>query len=112
MSTITTHVIDVTQGRPIEGLSVRIDVLTDDGSFRTLAEQATNPDGRASLMPRGAVEARIYRLTFDTGAYFTSLDRNALYPWVEVVIRVAYPEQGHHVPLFVSPFGYSTFRSG
>lgn len=111
MSLITTHVLDVTVGRPVEGLSVRLDVLTDDGSFLTLVEQATNAEGRVpSMLPRGAVEARIYRLTFDTGAYFASVDRHAFYPWVEIVFRVLNPGQPHHVPLFLGPFGYSTFR--
>ena len=113
MSLITTHVLDVTVGRPAEGLTVRLDVLTDDGSFLTLSEHTTNADGRVpSLLPRGAVEARTYRLTFETGAYFASVDRHAFYPWVEIVFRVVYPEQTHHVPLFLGPFGYSTYRDG
>jgi 5-hydroxyisourate hydrolase len=113
MSFITTHVIDVTVGRAVEGLSVRLDVLTDDGSFLTLAEHATNADGKVpSMLPRGAVEARIYRLTFDTGSYFASVDRHAFFPWVEIVFRVANPEQVHQVPLFLGPFGYSTYRDG
>lgn len=110
MSVITTHVLDTALGRPAEGVSVRLDVLTDDGSFLTLAEHATNADGRiGSLLPRGAVEARTYRLTFDTGAYFATLDRPSFYPWVEVVFRISYPQQHHHVPLLLNPFGYSTY---
>lgn len=110
MSVISTHVLDTALGRPAEGVSVRLDVLTDDGSFLTLAEHNTNADGRiASLLPRGAVEARTYRLTFDTGAYFAALDRPSFYPWVEVVFRISYPQQHHHVPLLLNPFGYSTY---
>jgi 5-hydroxyisourate hydrolase len=110
MSVITTHVLDTAIGRPAEGVSVRLDVLTDDGSFLTLAEHSTNADGRiTSLLPRGALEARTYRLTFDTGSYFAAHDRPAFYPWVEVVFRVAYPQQHHHVPLLLNPFGYSTY---
>jgi 5-hydroxyisourate hydrolase len=110
MSVITTHVLDTAIGRPAEGVSVRLDVLTDDGSFLTLAEHSTNADGRITgLLPRGALEARTYRLTFDTGSYFAALDRAAFYPWVEVVFRVAYPQQHHHVPLLLNPFGYSTY---
>jgi 5-hydroxyisourate hydrolase len=110
MSAITTHVLDTARGRPAEGVSVRLDVLTDDGSFLTLAEHSTNADGRiGSFLPRGALEARTYRLTFDTGAYFAAHDRQAFYPWVEVVFRVAYTQQHHHVPLLLSPFGYSTY---
>jgi 5-hydroxyisourate hydrolase len=110
MSAITTHVLDTTLGRPAEGVSVRLDVLTDDGSFLTLVEQNTNADGRiASMLPRGAVEARTYRLTFDTGSYFAAHDRQTFYPWVEVVFRISYPQQPHHVPLLLNPFGYSTY---
>lgn len=108
---ISTHVLDTSNGRPVEGISVRLDVLTDDGSFLTLTEQATNSDGRIpDFLPRGALEARIYRLTFDTGTYFTANDRNTFFPWVELVFRVVSAEQHHHVPLLLSPFGYSTYR--
>lgn len=108
---ISTHVLDTSTGRPVEGISVRLDVLTDDGSFRTLAEHVTNVDGRiGEFLPRGALEARIYRLTFDTGAYYTANDRNTFFPWVELVFRVAFADQPHHVPLLLSPFGYSTYR--
>ena len=73
MSRISTHILDTASGRPADGVSVRLDVLTDDGSFLTLAEHSTDRDGRiADFLPRGAVEARTYRLTFDTGGYFSS----------------------------------------
>lgn len=111
MSTITTHVLDTSIGRPVAGLGVRLDVLTDDGSFLTLAERSTNADGRVpDLLPRGALESRIYRLTFETAAYYASTALGTFYPWVEVVFRVASADQHHHVPLLLSPFGYSTYR--
>lgn len=111
MSRISTHILDTASGRPADGVSVRLDVLTDDGSFLTLAEHSTDRDGRiADFLPRGAVEARTYRLTFDTGGYFSSGDRHAFYPWVEVVFQINDTEQHHHVPLLLSPYGYSTYR--
>lgn len=111
MSRISTHILDTASGRPADGVSVRLDVLTDDGSFLTLAEHSTDRDGRiADFLPRGAVEARTYRLTFDTGGYFASGDRHAFYPWVEVVFQINDAEQHHHVPLLLSPYGYSTYR--
>jgi len=110
MSVITTHVLDTSIGRPAEGLTVRLDVLTDDGSFLVLAEQATNADGRiTNLLPRGALEARTYRLNFDTGSYFAAHDRPSFYPWVDLIFRISYPQQHHHVPLLLNPFGYSTY---
>lgn len=111
MSAITTHVLDTSLGRPAEGLAVRLDVLTDDGSFLTVAERSTNADGRVlDFMRRGALEARTYRLTFEAGAYYAGSGQPTFYPWVEVVFRVASAEQHHHVPLLLSPFGYSTYR--
>lgn len=111
MSRISTHVLDTSLGRPADGLSVRLDVLTDDGSFLTLAEHTTDRDGRIpDFLPRGAVEARTYRLTFDTGGYFAAADRHHFYPWVELVFRIVEAEQHHHVPLLLSPFGFSTYR--
>lgn len=111
MSSITTHVLDTSLGRPAEGLSVRLDVLTDDGSFLTLSERTTNGDGRIlDFIRRGALEARTYRLTFETGLYFGGSGQPTFYPWVEIVFRVASADQHHHVPLLLSPFGYSTYR--
>ena len=109
MSSITTHVLDTSVGRPAEGLSVRLDVLTDDGSFLTLAERNTNAEGRVlDLLPRGRLEARTYRLTFETASYYAP--GTTFFPWVEIVIHVSAPDQHHHVPLLLSPFGYSTYR--
>jgi 5-hydroxyisourate hydrolase len=111
MSSITTHVLDATLGRPAEGVGVRLDVFTDDGSFQTLAERNTNADGRVlDFLRRGALEVRTYRLTFETGAYYAATGQTTFYPWVEIVFRVAAADQHHHVPLLLSPFGYSTYR--
>jgi 5-hydroxyisourate hydrolase len=111
MSSISTHVLDTMLGRPADGLNVRLDVLTDDGSFLTLAERTTDAQGRVlDFLPRGALEARTYRLTFETAAYYAATTRTAFYPWIEVVFWVSSAEQHHHVPLLLSPFGYSTYR--
>jgi 5-hydroxyisourate hydrolase len=96
---ITTHVLDTARGRPASGVPVR---LERDGGV--LADTATDADGRARLAER-AVAGR-YRLTFDTGAY---LGESGFFPEVIVVFEVS--EGGHyHVPLLLSPFGYSTYR--
>jgi 5-hydroxyisourate hydrolase len=111
MSPITSHVLDTALGRPASHLAVRLDLLDDRGGHVTLAERVTDEQGRiADFLAPGALEARTYRLTFDTGAYFAASGRPVFYPRVEVVFTVALPEEHYHVPLLLSPFGYSTYR--
>jgi 5-hydroxyisourate hydrolase len=111
VSPITSHVLDVALGRPARDLAVRLEVEDDAGSFRTLAERRTDLDGRVvDLLPSGALEARTYRMTFDTGAYLAAGGRPVFYPNVVVTFRVEAPSEHHHIPLLLSPFGYSTYR--
>lgn len=111
MSPITSHVLDTALGRPATDLGVRLDVLEPDGSFRTLAEGVTNAGGRvADLLPEGALERRTYRLVFATGPYFEARKLPVFYPRVEVFFTVLSADEHHHVPLLLSPFGYSTYR--
>ena len=77
-----------------------------------LSRRSTDSSGRVTnLMSQGELEPRTYRLTFETGAYFT---RNAqpvfTYPRVEVVFQIAATTEHYHIPLLISPFGYSTYR--
>jgi 5-hydroxyisourate hydrolase len=110
MSPLTSHVLDTAAGTPARGLTVRLDVLEPAG-WRTLADRVTDDDGRVKdLLPPDALEARTYRLTFETGAYLRASGRPVFYPRVEVVFDVAAPAEHHHIPLLLSPFGYSTYR--
>jgi 5-hydroxyisourate hydrolase len=110
MSPLTSHVLDTALGKPARGLAVRLEIGEPTG-WRTLAERSTNEDGRVpDLLPPGALEARTYRLTFETGAYMQTTGRPVFYPRVEVVFTVAAPAEHHHIPLLLSPFGYSTYR--
>jgi 5-hydroxyisourate hydrolase len=111
MSPITSHVLDTALGRPARGVRLRLDVQDADGGWQTLAERTTDQDGRVTdLLAEGALEARRYRLTFDTGAYLGASGRPVFYPVVQVVFDVAAPDEHHHIPLLLSPFGYSTYR--
>jgi 5-hydroxyisourate hydrolase len=71
----------------------------------------TNSDGRApALLPAGtALEPAVYRLTFDTATYFGSQGMRGFYPFVQVVFELQGLDH-YHVPLLLSPFGYSTYR--
>jgi 5-hydroxyisourate hydrolase len=103
LNRITTHVLDLAGGRPRAGVAVQL-ARRDVGGWRPLAEAMTDEDGRVRDWP-GAPEptAGDYRLTFATGGFF---------PEVSVVFRVGDAGGHHHVPLLLSPFGYTTYRGG
>lgn len=107
MSRITTHVLDTALGRPAKGMPIVLEKQEGDG-FRALGRGITDDDGRLkTLLPEGtALEAATYRLTFDVAAY----DAHGFFPSVTITFAVRDPAQHHHVPLLLSPFGYSTYR--
>ena len=109
MSPITTHVLDTARGRPAEGVEVSLE-YSADGSWKGLAKGITDKDGRVGgLLPPGPLDRGLYRLTFDTGPYFKAAKVPAFFPRVEIVFEVS-EDRHHHVPLLLSPFGYSTYR--
>jgi hydroxyisourate hydrolase len=111
MTALTTHVLDLTHGRPAAGLRV---VLSQAGE--TLVEAVTNADGRVDkpLLAGAAFKAGRYRLDFHVGDYFrakgVALPDPPFIDVVSVEFGVSDPSQHHHVPLLVSPYGYSTYR--
>jgi 5-hydroxyisourate hydrolase len=110
-SPITSHVLDTASGRPAANVAVSLEVLDDSGGWTTLADRVTGADGRVTdFLDNASLLARTYRLTFATGAYFRSTGRPVFYPRVEVTFDVAAVDEHYHIPLLVSPFGYSTYR--
>jgi 5-hydroxyisourate hydrolase len=110
---LSTHVLDTAMGKPAAGLPIKLEKITDDGSFTDIGEGTTNTDGRLAspLIPEGQqLEAVTYRITFDTGAYFRAQEKAPFYPLVQVVFTVPAAEEHYHIPLLLSPFGYSTYR--
>lgn len=110
MSPLTTHVLDTARGRPAAGVPVRLEIA-DGASWRPLAAGETNADGRLpGLLPEGGLERAVYRLTFEVEVYEDRMGGRGFYPYAQIVFRVDDPLQHHHVPLLLSPFGYSTYR--
>ncbi|MCW2897855.1 MAG: hydroxyisourate hydrolase [Streptosporangiaceae bacterium] len=105
--TLSTHVLDTTRGRPAVGVPVRLDRY-DGERWQLLAEDTTDGDGRLGDLP--APDPGTYRLRFGTGHYFGDLGTDTFYPEVTVVFVLADPAEHHHVPLLLSPYGYSTYR--
>ena len=112
MSGITTHVLDLASGRPAEGVGVKLEILVAGKGWTALAERVTDADGRVKdLIAAGSqLDAGRYRLTFAVGEYFGKLKQACFHPEAPVVFEVRDPAQHYHVPLLVSPFGYSTYR--
>lgn len=102
MSTLSTHVLDTATGEPAVGVGLHLSRSDDDG-WEQLATAVTDDDGRAGGF--GELGAGTYRLGFETGAY-----GNEFYPFVHVVFVVDERRDHYHVPLLLSPFGYTTYR--
>lgn len=104
---ISTHVLDTSTGRPAANIPIHLERRSDDGRWHPVGDGATDDDGRLkTLVPPGPAPHGTYRLTFDTRAH---LGAAAFFPEVQIVFVVS-DDRHHHVPLLLSPFGYSTYR--
>jgi 5-hydroxyisourate hydrolase len=99
---ITTHVLDTAQGRPASGIAVRLELREVD-RWTLVGQGATDADGRLKTLAPKA-QAGTYRLVFDTRS------RSAFFPEITVQFEVTDASAHYHVPLLLSPFGYSTYR--
>lgn len=106
---ISTHVLDTAAGRPAAGVEVVLSRL-DGSDWTAIGEGTTNADGRVGDLYRTPPEPGTYRVAFAVGAYFASRGADSFYPEVTVVFRVAGAGEHFHVPLLLSPFGYTTYR--
>jgi 5-hydroxyisourate hydrolase len=112
MKRISTHILDLVYGRPAADVPVRLEKQNSAGDWRPLTSTRTDQDGRCpQLLPEGEdLSAGVYRLIFDTESYFSQHKIAALYPVVEVRFRAQGGEPHFHIPLLLSPNGYTTYR--
>ncbi len=112
MNRISTHVLDVALGKPAEDVPVRLERRELAGEWRVLFSTRTDEGGRcAQLLPEGeALRAGIYRLTFDAATYHHAQNIEGMYPVVEITFQVRGGESDFHIPLLLSPHGYTTYR--
>ena len=108
-SPITTHVLDTSTGRPAQNVPARLPRVTETAPV-LLGEAATNADGRIADLLDVPLQTGRYRITFDTASYFAERRVPCFYPEVSILFEVTDASQHHHVPLLLSPFGYSTYR--
>ncbi|KAK3590422.1 hypothetical protein CHS0354_011758 [Potamilus streckersoni] len=107
---LTTHILDTARGVPAANVPMVLYVRENDGSWRQLETRCTDHDGRGGFLRDLNWQLAVYKLYFDTDKYFKNSGVTGFYPYVEVVFQVRDPCQHYHVPLLLSPFGYSTYR--
>jgi 5-hydroxyisourate hydrolase len=122
--TVSTHVLDAMAGRPAGGVTVSLSRLDPGGTENGGGGAGVATGGEERWVPVGTGEtdadgrhrfgvpagAGVYRLTFGSGAYFAALGISTFYPFVTITFEVTDGTGHYHVPLLLSPFGYSTYR--
>lgn len=113
MSAITTNILDATNGCPGSGITVTLETKTHTSGWQAIADGMTDINGRLDdLLP--ITEPFLpghYRLIYEIGPYFLLREMECFFPQITVSFVVKDPTQRYHVPLLLSPFGYSTYRS-
>ena len=109
---ISTHVLDTALGKPAPRVPVRLEQHEKDGRWVTLGSFLTDADGRCAQMlaESQSVAEGLYRLVFDTGTYYAAQNVTGLYPVVEITFQIRKGESQFHIPLLLSPNGYTTYR--
>lgn len=110
MSQITTHILDTSKGKPAANVPVTFHQQVE-GKWMNCANGITNSDGRVSnLLPQeAALPLGIYKMSFEVSAYFSNTNTECFYPLVEIIFEIKTIEH-YHIPLLISPFGFSTYR--
>ncbi len=112
MSGISTHILDTAKGIPASAVPVRLERQETSAQWTILGSACSSSDGRCrQLLPEDQeLTPGIYRLTFDTAAYFSAHEVCGLYPIVQITFTVREGESHFHIPLLISPNGYTTYR--
>ncbi len=111
-SPITTHVLDLANGHPAKGIPVILEILDDSGAWVELTHGETDDDGRITDWLPADEPARkgTYRITFEVEGYFDLPEEKMFYTTIPVIFELNEPDSHYHVPLLLSPYGYSTYR--
>lgn len=113
MAKITTHVLDLARGKPAQHLEIVLERLDETGGVaRRLGHGRTDADGRLKTLlgDDHALDPGPYRLSFAVGAYYRHHQVETFYDLIPIQFVVTRPDEHHHVPLLLSPYGYSTYR--
>jgi 5-hydroxyisourate hydrolase len=103
-------VLDTMRGRPVRGVPVSLAQLDASGAWQALTSATTNADGRVQTWQNPvSLGPGTYRVRFETRACFLP-DTAVFYPFVDVVFEVGEAREHFHIPLLLSPYGYTTYR--
>src|ERR1700729_4055672 len=102
---ISTYILDTARGRPASRLAVELDFFITGQGWHEVGHGVTNEEGRIHEFGEPAA-AGLYRLMFDVGSYFP----DPFFPSVIVTFDARDVQEHYHVPLLLSPYGYSTYR--
>ncbi|WUR10944.1 hydroxyisourate hydrolase [[Empedobacter] haloabium] len=108
---LSVHVLDMQTGEPTAGIAVTLEQRSGD-AWRELASASTDAQGRiAALFPAGLPFSKgDYRIVFRTGEHYRRGGQASFFPRIPVEFTVTATERHYHIPLLLSPFGYSTYR--
>jgi len=108
---LSVHVLNLENGLPSPGVNVTLEKHVGQ-NWQPLAQGVTNEQGRiGELFPdKQAMEAGQYRVVFKTGEYFKKAGRDTFFPEIPVIFEVKNADQHYHIPLLLSPYGFSTYR--
>ena len=106
---ITSHVLDTAAGRPAEGVTVILEIRKAS-DWSPIGRGVTDAKGRLTALTEGAMMPGTYRLTFDTGEYHRTRGMVPFFPEVTITFNVLDVSEHFHVPLLLSPYGYTTYR--
>src|SRR5258708_30027889 len=109
---ISTHVLDTTRGTPAVGLKVVLETYSPSREWKELGRGETDTNGRIGQLAdaKTPLHPGTYRMTFLTAAYFKSVGAEGFYPYIYVVFDLKETGGHYHIPLLLSPYGYSTYR--
>ncbi|KAH8413663.1 hypothetical protein KR222_003091 [Zaprionus bogoriensis] len=106
---LSTHVLDTSTGRAAQHVKVTVFRLDELQEWRAIRPGETNSDGRCQLLDNADFPLGIYKLTFHVGAYFAARNVKTFYPAIDIIVDCG-ENQSYHIPLLLSPYGYTTYR--
>ncbi len=109
---LSSHILDITQGKPAPDVKIGLSKQDDLGKWVAIDEKYTDENGRIAdflKVENGSSQHGVFKLTYFVAPYFKKLDQSSFYPFIEVVFEIK-DDNHYHVPITLSPFGYSTYR--
>jgi 5-hydroxyisourate hydrolase len=109
---LSSHILDITKGEPAPGVKISLSKQDKSGTWTAIDEKYTDESGRIGdflKVENGSSMFGVYKLTYFVEPYLTKLNQSSFYPFIEVVFEIK-DDNHYHVPITLSPFGYSTYR--